>query len=107
MLFEQRTGRLVYKKAWETLPEEVKAAVNAQDFTATALGGPRPFTVAEAIVWNAVYGPTAASRAAQAARPSIPSYAKTIIARVAAQAKCAQFNGNPSNRRSVPEARNV
>ena len=44
-------------------------------------------------MWNAVYGPTAASRAAQAARPSIPSYAKNLIARVAAQAKCAQFSG--------------
>jgi len=102
--FEQRTGRLVYKKAWETLPEEVKAAVNAQDFTATALGGPRPFTVAEAIVWNAVYGPTTAGHAAQAARPSIPSCAKTLIARAVAQAKCAQFNGGSSCTEASVEA---
>ena len=85
--FEQRTGRLIYKKAWETLSEEVKAAVNAQDFASTALSGHRPFTVAEALVWNAVYGPTAAGHAAQAARPSIPSYAKKHIARVVAEAR--------------------
>ena len=77
--FDQRTGSQIYKKAWKTLSDEVKAAINAQDFKATALGGPRPFTVAEAIVWNAVYGPTAAGHAAQAARPSIPSYAKNVI----------------------------
>ena len=71
--FQQRTGRLVYKKAWKTLPGEIKAAVNAQDFTATALSGPRPFTVAEALVWNAVNGPTAAIHAAQAARSASPS----------------------------------
>ena len=47
-------------------------------------------------MWNAVYGPTAAGHAAQAARPSSPSYAKNHIARVVAQAKCAQFNGNSS-----------
>jgi len=91
--FQQRTGRHIYKEAWETLSEEVKAAVNAQDFKATALGGPRPFTVAEAIVWNAMYGPTAAGHAAQAARPSKPSYAYTVISRAVAQAKCAQFSG--------------
>ena len=100
--FKQRTGRLIYKKAWETLSEEVKAAVNAQDFTATALGGLRPFTVAEAIVWNAVYGPTTAGHAAHAARPSKRSYAYTVIARVAAQAKCAQFSGGtPCSEASV------
>ena len=93
------------------MPDEVKAAVNAQDFTATALSGHRPFTVAEAIVWNAVYGPTAASHAAQAARSSSPSYAKNVIARAVAQAKCAQvqrwFFLHGGVRRSVPEARNV
>jgi len=54
--FQHRTGRHIYKEAWKTLPDEVKAAINAQDFEATALGGHRPFTVAEAIVWNAVFG---------------------------------------------------
>ena len=47
-------------------------------------------------MWNAVYGQTAASRAAQAARPSSPSYAKNHIARVVAQAKCAKLNGDYS-----------
>jgi len=47
-------------------------------------------------VWNALYGPTAASHAAQAARSASPSYAKNVIARAVAQAKCAQFNGNSS-----------
>jgi len=47
-------------------------------------------------VWNAVHGPTAASRAAHAARPSIPSCAKTLITRAAAQAKCAKLNGDYS-----------
>jgi len=101
---EQRTGSLIYKKAWETLSEEVKAAVNAQDFASISLSGHRPFTVAEAIVWNAVYGPTAASRAAQEARPSIPSFAKTLIARVAAQAKCAKLNGDYSCTEASVEA---
>jgi len=73
--FEQRTGRLIHKKAWETLSGGVKAAINAQEYSATALGGHRPFAVSEAIVWNAVYGPTAAGHAAQAVRPSSPSYA--------------------------------
>jgi len=82
--FEQRTGCLIYKKPWETLPDAVKAAVNAQDFAATAIGGHRAFTVAEAIGWNAVYGPTAAGHAAQAARPSNSSYAYTVISRAVA-----------------------
>ena len=47
-------------------------------------------------MWNAVHGPTAASRAAHAARPSIPSCAKTLITRAAAQAKCAKLNGDYS-----------
>jgi len=47
-------------------------------------------------VWNAVYGPTTAGRAAHAARPSIPSCAKTLITRAAAQAKCAKINGDYS-----------
>jgi len=34
---EQRTGRLVYKKAWETPSGEIKAAVSAQDLKATAV----------------------------------------------------------------------
>ena len=55
-------------------------------------------------MWNAVYGPTAASRAAQAARPSIPSYAKYLIARVAAQAKCAKFKGGTSCTEASVEA---
>jgi len=55
-------------------------------------------------VWNAVYGPTAAGHAAQAARPSIPSCAITLIARVAAQAKCARFNGNSSCTEASVEA---
>ena len=100
--FDQRTGSQIYKEAWETLPDEVKAAINAQDFEATALGGHRSFTVAEAIVWNAVYGPTAAGHAAQAARPSKPSYAKNLIARAVAQAKYAQFSGGtPCSEASV------
>jgi len=102
--FQQCTGRLVYKKAWETLPDEVKAAVNAQDFTATALGGHRPFTVAEALVWNAVYGQMAAVLAAQAAKPSKPSYTKTIITRAVAQAKCAKLNGDYSCTEASVEA---
>ena len=40
-----------------------------------------------------MYGPTAAGHAAQAARPSKPSYAYTVISRAVAQAKCAQFSG--------------
>ena len=55
-------------------------------------------------MWNAVYGPTAAGHAAQAARPSIPSYAKNVIARAAAQAKCAQFNGGSSCSEASVEA---
>jgi len=51
-----------------------------------------------------VYGPTAAGHAAQAARPSIPSYAKNVIARAAAQAKCAQFNGGSSCSEASVEA---
>ena len=43
-----------------------------------------------------MYGPTTAGHAAHAARPSNRSYAYTVIAQVAAQAKCAQFNGNSS-----------
>jgi hypothetical protein len=101
---QQCTGRHIYKEAWETLPDEVKAAINAQDFEATALGGPRSFTVAEALVWNAVYGPTVAGHAAQAARPFIPSYAKKLIARVAAQAKCARFAGGSSCTEASVEA---
>ena len=103
-LFDQRTGSRIYKEAWKTLSDEVKAAVNAQDFDTAALGGPRPFTVAEAIVWNAVYGPTAAGHAAQAARPSIPSYAYTVIARAVAQAKCARFAGGSSCTEASVEA---
>ena len=102
--FDQRTGSQIYKEAWETLPDEVKAAINAQDFEATALGGHRSFTVAEAIVWNAVYGPTAAGHAAQAARPSKPSYAKNLIARAVAQAKCAKFKGGSSCTEASVEA---
>ena len=86
------------------MPGEIKAAVNAQDFSATALGGPRPFTVAEALVWNAVYGPTAAGHAAQAAKPSKPSYTKTIITRAVAQAKCAKFKGGTSCTEASVEA---
>ena len=94
--YEQRTGCLIFKEAWKTLPDAVKAAINAQDFEATALGGHRAFTVAEAIVWNAMYGQTAAVLAAQAARPSNPSYAKTVIVRAVVQAKCAKLNGDYS-----------
>ena len=75
-----------------------------QDFKSIALGGPRSFTVAEALVWNAVYGPTVAGHAAQAARPSKPSYAKNLIARAVAQAKCAQFNGGTSCTEASVEA---
>jgi len=55
-------------------------------------------------VWNAVYGPTVAGHAAQAARPSIPSCAKTLIARAAAQAKCAKLNGDYSCTEASVEA---
>ena len=55
-------------------------------------------------MWNAVYGPTVAGHAAQATRPSIPSYAKTLISRVAAQAKCAKFNGGTSCTEASVEA---
>jgi len=55
-------------------------------------------------VWNAVYGPTTAGHAAQAARPSSPSYAKNHIARVVAQAKCARFNGGYSCTEASVEA---
>ena len=55
-------------------------------------------------MWNAVYGPTTAGHAAQAARPSSPSYAKNHIARVVAQAKCAQFNGGSSCTEASVEA---
>jgi len=55
-------------------------------------------------VWNAVYGPTVAGHAAQAARPFIPSYAKNVIARAAAQAKCARFNGGTSCTEASVEA---
>jgi len=76
--------------------------VIAQDFTATALSGPRPFTVAETIAWNAVYGLTTADHAARAARPSKRSYAYTVIARAVAQAKCAHFcGGTPCSEASV------
>ena len=75
-----------------------------QDFKSIALGGPRSFTVAEALVWNAVYGPTVAGHAAQAARPSKPSYAKNLIARAVAQAKCAKFKGGSSCTEASVEA---
>ena len=55
-------------------------------------------------MWNAVYGPTVAGHAAQAARPSKPSYAKNLIARAVAQAKCAQFNGGTSCTEASVEA---
>ena len=87
--FDQRTGSHIYKEAWETLPDEVKAAVNAQDFASIALGGPRSFTVAEALVWNAVYGQTVAVLAAQAAKPSKQaSKAATAAHEAAAKAAC-------------------
>ena len=41
-----------------------------------------------------MYGPTTAGHAAQAAKPSKPSYTKTVIARVVAQAKSAKLNGD-------------
>ena len=40
----------------------------------------------------------------QAARPSNPSYAKNVIARAAAQAKCARFNGGYSCTEASVEA---
>ena len=49
-----------------------------------------------------MYGSTTAGHAAHAARPSKRSYAYTVIARVAAQAKCAQFSGGtPCSEASV------
>ena len=51
-----------------------------------------------------MYGPTAAGHAAQAARPSKPSDAYTVISRAVAQAKCAQFNGNSSCTETSVEA---
>ena len=55
-------------------------------------------------MWNAVYGQMAAVLAAQAAKPSKPSYTKTIIARVVALAKCARFNGGSSCTEASVEA---
>ena len=55
-------------------------------------------------MWNAVYGQTAAVLAAQAARPSNPSYAKNVIARAVVQAKCAKLNGDYSCTEASVEA---
>jgi len=51
-----------------------------------------------------MYGQTAAVLAAQAARPSNPSYAKTVIARAVVQAKCAKLNGDYSCTEASVEA---
>ena len=51
-----------------------------------------------------MYGQTAAVLAAQAARPSNPSYAKTVIVRAVVQAKCAKLNGDYSCTEASVEA---
>ena len=71
------------KKAWGTLTSEIQTAIVAQDYT---VGPPRMFSTAEAIIWVAVWGPVAATKTAQAARPSLPSTARFTIAKTAADA---------------------
>ena len=63
------------KKAWGTLSSETQTAIDAQDYT---VGPPRLFYTAEAIIRVAVWGQGAATKAAQAARPSLPSTARRI-----------------------------
>ena len=55
------------------------------------LDGHRSFLIAEAIVWTAVCGAAqAASRAAQAARPTLPDGARSLTQKVATEAQCGQ-----------------
>ena len=58
------------KKAWGTLSSVIQTDIVAKTTRWTPLGC---FFTAEAIIWVAVWGPVLATKAAQAARPSLPS----------------------------------
>jgi hypothetical protein len=77
--------------AWKALPKKLQDCIDAKDCSSMILDGHRPFLISEAIVLTAVLGPTEAAQAAQAARPFLPSSARSLIQKVAAEAKAAKF----------------